>query len=232
MTTTSIIGSGNMAAAIGTRAAKRGHTIELMSRDPAKAQALAEQIGSGTTVGTFGARPAGDIVILAVLYTGAVEVVTHYGDALIGKILIDITNPFNADVTGLVTTAGNSVTQQLAAAAPEDAHVVKAFNSILRGVLAEDKPMDAFFAGDSAAAKTRVAAFLGELGHAAPRRRRARDGPRPRVGRHPPGRPGTQRRRLCHRPGCRGPLKSSLQPGASRTSEPGGCRFRDSALWL
>ncbi len=41
--------------------------------------------------------------------------------------------------------------------------MVKAFNSILRGVLAEDKPMDAFFAGDSAAAKTRVAAFLGSL---------------------------------------------------------------------
>jgi predicted dinucleotide-binding enzyme len=33
MTTISIIGSGNMATAIGTRAAKHGHTIELMSRN-------------------------------------------------------------------------------------------------------------------------------------------------------------------------------------------------------
>src|ERR1039457_3554785 len=74
MTTISIIGSGNMATAIGTRAAKHGHTIELMSRNTAKAQALADQIGNGATVGTFGARPAGDIVIVAVLYTGAVEV--------------------------------------------------------------------------------------------------------------------------------------------------------------
>ena len=32
MTMISIIGSGDMAAAIGTRAAKHGHTIELMSR--------------------------------------------------------------------------------------------------------------------------------------------------------------------------------------------------------
>jgi len=162
MTTISIIGSGNMAAAIGTRAAKHGHTIELMSRNTAKAQALADQIGSGATVGTFGARPAGDIVIVAVLYTGAVEVVAHYGDALAGKILVDITNPFNADATGLVTTAGNSVSQQIAAAA-EGAHVVKAFNSIFSGVLAEDKPLDVFFAGDSAEAKTRVAAFLESL---------------------------------------------------------------------
>src|SRR4051794_41941630 len=59
MTTISIIGSGNMATAIGTRAAKHGHTIELMSRDTAKAQALADQIGNGATVATFGARPAG-----------------------------------------------------------------------------------------------------------------------------------------------------------------------------
>jgi predicted dinucleotide-binding enzyme len=100
---------------------------------------------------------------VAVLYTGAVEVVAHYGDALAGKILVDITNPFNADVSGLVTTAGNSVSQQIAAVAPEGAHVVKAVNLIFRGVLAEDKPLDVFFAGDSAEAKARVAAFLESL---------------------------------------------------------------------
>jgi predicted dinucleotide-binding enzyme len=47
MTTISIIGSGNMATAIGTRATKHGHTIELMSRNTAKAHALADQIGNG-----------------------------------------------------------------------------------------------------------------------------------------------------------------------------------------
>jgi predicted dinucleotide-binding enzyme len=163
MTIISIIGSGNMATAIGTRAAKHGHTIELMSRNPAKAQALADQLGNGATVGTFGARPAGDIVIVAVLHAGAVDVVTHYGDALAGKILIDITNPFNADASGLVTTPGSSVSQQIAAAAPEGTHVVKAFNTIFGGVLADGKPLDVFFAGDSAEAKTRVATFLESL---------------------------------------------------------------------
>jgi predicted dinucleotide-binding enzyme len=164
MTTISIIGSGNMATAIGSRAAKHGHTVELMSRNTAKAQTLADQLGDGVIVGTFGARPAGDIVIVAVLYTGAVDVVEHYGDALAGKVLVDITNPFNSDVTGLVTTAGNSVSQQITAVAPEGAHVVKAFNTIFGGVIAEDKPLDAFYAGDSAEAKARVAAFLEGLG--------------------------------------------------------------------
>jgi predicted dinucleotide-binding enzyme len=164
MTTISIIGSGNMATAIGTRAAKHGHTIELMSRNTAKAQTLADQIGNGATVGTYGARPAGEIVILAVLHASAVDVVSHYGEALADKILVDITNPFNADGTGLVTTAGNSVAQQIAAAAPEGTHVVKAFNTIFGGVIAHDKPLDAFLAGDTAEAKASVAAFLESLG--------------------------------------------------------------------
>ena len=163
MTTISIIGSGNMATTIATRAAKHGHTIELMSRNTAKAQALADQIGNGATVGTYGATPAGDIVIVAVLYQGAVEVVSHYGDALAGKILVDITNPFNDDASGIVTTAGNSISQQIAATAPVGTHVIKAFNTIFQGVLAQDKPVDVFFAGDSPEAKALVAAFLESL---------------------------------------------------------------------
>jgi predicted dinucleotide-binding enzyme len=162
MSTISIVGSGNMAAAIGTRAAAHGHTVEIISRNAAKAQELADQIGSGATVGTFGARPAGDIVIVAVLYQGAVEAVSQFGDALSGKILVDITNPFNDDGTGIVTTEGNSQSQQIAAVAP-GAHVLKAFNSIFRGVLAAEKPLDVFFAGDGAEARARFAEFLESL---------------------------------------------------------------------
>ena len=164
MTTISIIGSGNMASAIGTRAAQHGHTIELMSRDSAKAQALADQIGHGTTVGTYGAVPAGDIVFVAVLYASAVDVVTQYGEALAGKTLVDITNPFNTDATGLATSAGSSVAQEIAAAAPEGTHVVKALNTIFGHVLAKGTPLDAFLAGDSAEAKAGVAAVLESMG--------------------------------------------------------------------
>ena len=161
MSTISIIGSGNMASAIGTRAVKHGHTVELMSRDAAKAQALADQIGDGVTVGTFGARPAGDIVIVAVLYAGVVEAVTNHGHALAGKVLVDISNPFNADASGLVTTS--SAAQEIAASAPASAHIVKALNTIFGHVLAKGTPLDAFIAGDSAEAKATVATFLESL---------------------------------------------------------------------
>ena len=226
MTTISIIGAGNMATAIGTRAAKHGHTIELMSRDTAKAQALADQIGNGATVGTFGTKPAGDIVIVAVLFGAAVDVVSHYGEALSGKILVDITNPFNADGTGLVTSAGDSVSQQIVAAAPEGTHVVKAFNTILSGVLAEDKPMDAFFVGDSAEAKERVAAFLESMDMRPLDAGGLESLVRLGVGRHPPGERGPQRRWLRRRLGRRIPLKFRSRPKTIRKSGHGKARWQ------
>ncbi len=164
MTTITIIGAGNMATAIGARAAAHGHSVEIMSRDAAKAQSAVDQIGAGASVGEYGAKPAGDIVFLAVLYSGAVDVVKHYGDALAGKIVIEITNPFNADASGVVTAPGNSITQQIAAAAPAGTQVIKAFNTIFRDVLAADQPLDVFFAGGNAEGRARVALLLESLG--------------------------------------------------------------------
>ena len=164
MTTISIIGAGNMATAIGSRAAKHGHTVEIIGRNPAKAKAAADYIGHGATVGTYGARPTGDIVFLAVLYQHAVDVVTEFDDALAGKVLVDITNPFNADGTGVITAPGQSVSQQIAAVAPEGTQVLKAFNTIFRNVLAEAEPLDALFAGGSAEARVLFATFLESIG--------------------------------------------------------------------
>jgi len=164
MTTITIIGAGNIATALGARATAHGHSVEIMSRDAAKAQSAADQIGAGATVGTYGEKPAGDIVFLAVLYAAAVDVAKHYGDALAGKIVIETTNPFNADASGVVTTPGNSVADQIAAVAPADTQVMKAFNTVFRDVLAADKPLDVFFAGGDAPARARVAEFLESLG--------------------------------------------------------------------
>jgi predicted dinucleotide-binding enzyme len=164
MATISIIGAGNMSTAIGARAAAHGYTVEIMSRDSAKAQAAVDEIGNRAIVGEYGTRPAGDIVFLAVLYASAVEVVEHFGDSLAGKIIVEITNPFNDDASGVVTTPGNSITQQIARIAPADTKVLKAFNTIFRGVLAADQPLDVFFAGGDAEARSHVAAFLESLG--------------------------------------------------------------------
>jgi predicted dinucleotide-binding enzyme len=164
MNTISIIGSGGMAAAIGGRAIKAGDTVEVVSRHPAKARALAEKLAAGATTGTYGAAPAGDIVILAVPYTSAAAVVAEYGDALDGKVIIDITNPVSPDLSGLVTPHGGSGAQEIAKGLPAGAHVVKAFNTIFGGVLAKGGRLDAFIAADDAEAKAQVSTFLEGLG--------------------------------------------------------------------
>ena len=164
MSSISIIGSGNMASAIGALAVKGGNAVEVIGRDPAKAAALARELGNGATAGTWGATPAGEIVILAVLFDSAVPVVSQYGDALAGKIIVDITNPFTPDAKGLVTPDGSSGAQEIAKAAPASAHVVKAFNTLFRDVLAAGGPLDVFMAGDDAQAKASVSAFIKSLG--------------------------------------------------------------------
>ncbi|RDH80179.1 NADP oxidoreductase [Mycolicibacterium moriokaense] len=164
MSSISIIGSGNMASAIGALAVKGGNAVEIVGRDAAKSAALAEALGGSATAGTFGDAPSGDIVILAVLFDNAVPVVSQYGDALAGKIIIDITNPFNASATGLAVPHDTSVAQGIAKAAPAGAHVLKAFNTLFRDVLAAGGPLDVFIAGDDAQAKASVSDFIESLG--------------------------------------------------------------------
>jgi predicted dinucleotide-binding enzyme len=164
MSRISIIGLGNMAGTLAGRALAGGNIVEIIGRDPAKAKDLAATLGGGATAGTFGTAPAGDIVILAVPNAGAMPVVAQYGDALAGKIIIDITNPVNADATGLVTPDGTSAAQEIAKAAPASAHVVKAFNTVFGHVLVPGRSLDVLFAGDDARAKASVSAFIESLG--------------------------------------------------------------------
>jgi len=168
MSSISIIGLGTMARVLGTRALAGGNSVQVIGRDAAKAAALASALGGSTTAGTIGRAPAGDIVILAVPYASAAAVVSQYGDALTGKVIVDITNPFDrTDMTELVTPDDSSAAQEIAKAAPAGAQVIKAFNTLFNNVLAaspvEGHPLDVFIAGDDAEAKARVSSFIESL---------------------------------------------------------------------
>ena len=163
MSSITLIGTGNMARTIGMLALAGGNAVEVMGRDQSKADDLATALGGGTTTGTWGAVPTGDIVITALLYNSVVPVVTEYGDALADKIIIDISNPFNATFDGLAHNEQTSIAQEVTKVAPASASVVKAFNTIFRNVLENGRP-DVFFAGDDTTAKAEVATFIQSLG--------------------------------------------------------------------
>jgi predicted dinucleotide-binding enzyme len=165
MSSISIIGLGGMARALAGRAVTSGHTVEVIGRDASEAADLAAALGGATTAGTFGATPAGAIVILAVTHSGGVPVVARYGDALDGKIVVDISNTFvGADDTVLDTPEGTSAAQEIAEALPASAHVVKAFNTVFGHVLARGGRQDVLVAGDDPGAKATVSAFIESLG--------------------------------------------------------------------
>ncbi|HEY1618082.1 MAG TPA: NAD(P)-binding domain-containing protein, partial [Streptosporangiaceae bacterium] len=117
----SIIGTGNMARTIGALAVAGGNTVEVTGRDQSKAADLAKALGGGVTTGEWGTIPAGDIVIVALLHDAVVPVVAQYGDALTGKIIVDISNPFNAAGDGLAHREDTSIAQEVAKAAPASA---------------------------------------------------------------------------------------------------------------
>ena len=157
----SILGTGNMATGLAVLFAKAGHTVTLGSRDAEKAKAAASKIGNGIA-GADLAEAAGkaDLVVLAVPYDAATEVIRAAGD-LTGKTLVDITNPMTADYSALTIGHSTSAAEEIQKLAPT-AKVVKAFNTVFASVLqaggtAAGRPATVFVAGDDAGARKTVA---------------------------------------------------------------------------
>jgi predicted dinucleotide-binding enzyme len=164
-----IIGTGNMARGIGRRLVAGGHHVTVLGKEPAEADAVVDELGGegAAQAGRSGEEIADDVVVLAVYYPDAKAVVEQYGDGLSGKVLIDITNPVNETMDGLVTPPDSSAAQELAASAP-GAKVVKAFNTTFAATLIDGeiggKPLDVFLAGDDEEAKATVSQLVEDGG--------------------------------------------------------------------
>src|SRR5215210_3194597 len=146
-----IIGTGNMARGIATRALAGGHSVTLLGTETSKAEALADELSGDVHAGQIGDALAGDVVVLAVWYAAVDDVLARYGGQLDGKVLVDITNPIDVDAFEPLQLEAGSAAQEIAAKAP-GAKVVKAFNTTFAGTLAEgrvaDQPLDVLLASD------------------------------------------------------------------------------------
>lgn len=168
MTDITIIGSGSMARGIGIRAVVAGRSVQILDREAAKAAALATELGANVTSGAIDTEPAGGIVVLALPFDAAKEVVIALGAPLAGKTVIDITNPVDfTTFDSLVVGPGSSAAEEIAALVPA-ADVVKAFNTTFAGTLVEGVvgglPLDVFVASDSDEAKAAVVSFVTDAG--------------------------------------------------------------------
>ena len=168
--TIAVIGTGNVAGALGPAFAEQGHTIVYGSRNPdsESAQALAARTGDGASVtNSSDAVVDADIVVLAIPGLMVDEITRSLGN-LSGKILIDPTNPLSRDSDGLfLHMAETSNTEIIQAAAP-DAFVVKAFNTLNWKTMVDPAssggPVSIPLAGNDDAAKQVVAELVQNMG--------------------------------------------------------------------
>lgn len=161
-----IIGAGNVGGGLAAAATKAGHGVVISASTPTNAQDTAAQAGAKAAGSNAEAVKGADVVVLAVPHGAVAHVVADLGADLDGKTVVDATNPLN-DTYSDLTTSGVSAAEALQQQAP-GAKVVKALNTVFASRYAnpteDGQPLDAFLAGDDAAAKTQVAELVASLG--------------------------------------------------------------------
>ncbi len=167
--TIAIIGTGDVATALGPEFAAQGHTIVYGSRNPEadKARDLVAKTGDGASATTPRASvTSADIVVLAVPGMMVREITESLGD-LSGKIIIDPSNPIERRMGTLHHAVESSNAEIIQAAAPA-ANVVKAFNTLSWKTMIDPElaggPVSIPMAGDHSDAKKVVAELVEGMG--------------------------------------------------------------------
>jgi 8-hydroxy-5-deazaflavin:NADPH oxidoreductase len=158
-----IIGTGNMARGIATRALAGGNTVTLVGHGTDSARALTGELSGEVRTGTVGDPINSDVVVLAIPYGAIDDVLGRYDDKLAGKVVIDITNPVDFSTFSPLNVEAGSAAQEIAQKAP-GAKVVKAFNTTFASTLVEGQvagqPLDVLIAADDDKAKSTVSELV------------------------------------------------------------------------
>jgi hypothetical protein len=165
MTTIGILGTGRMALRLAKLFADQGHSVTLGSRTPDRARALARAMQQpGMTGGSYADAAALPVVLPAMfLRDGLLETLEPHRQALAGKLLIDITNPFNDRYDDFILPWDTSGAEELQRRFPT-ARVVGAFKNVWWEVF--DRPMfdgapsDVYVVSDDTDAKAQFLALV------------------------------------------------------------------------
>ncbi|MGH6659122.1 MAG: NADPH-dependent F420 reductase [Sphingomicrobium sp.] len=153
-----IIGTGRMGSRLAAMFAKAGRRVILGSRDPDRAAAIVDKLGFPTLrAGTNCEALSAPAILPAVLIRdGLFDLLDRQCGRLTGKVLIDISNPFNDDYSDFVTPWDSSGAEELQRHFPQ-ARVVGAFKNVFWEVFDHpafaDGPSDVLVTGDDDAAK-------------------------------------------------------------------------------
>jgi 8-hydroxy-5-deazaflavin:NADPH oxidoreductase len=146
-----VIGKGNVGSALKGGLERAGHEVRTAGKDPSAVRETAAW---------------GEVIMLAVPFPAIDETIRELGDAVRGKVLIDVTNALTPDFQLALgfSTSGAEELQKKA----QNAKVVKAFNTVFAQNMAtgqvKGEALTLFVAGDDAGAKEQVLALGKSMG--------------------------------------------------------------------
>ncbi|MBO0933787.1 NADPH-dependent F420 reductase [Fibrella aquatilis] len=170
-----VLGTGMVGEAIATRLLEVGHTVVMGSRSATneKAAAWVEKAGTGASQGAFAdAIAAAELIMLATKGETGIEAIgTAPATSVVGKTIIDISNPldFSQGMPPTLSTVNDdSFGEKLQRAFP-DAHVVKTLNTMWCGLMVNPTMLaggehTVFMSGNDADAKTQARGILTQFG--------------------------------------------------------------------
>jgi 8-hydroxy-5-deazaflavin:NADPH oxidoreductase len=153
-----ILGTGRMGTRLAAMFARAGRSIILGSRNPARAAEVVDNLGIAGIRAAGYSEAAGARAVLPAVFIrdGLFDILDAYGGALEGKLLIDISNPFNDDYSDFITPWETSGAEELQRRLPK-ARIVGAYKNVFSAVF--DDPSfdglasDVLITGDDQAAK-------------------------------------------------------------------------------
>jgi NADPH-dependent F420 reductase len=168
-----IIGSGDAAQSLSLGWIAAGHQVMLGTRSPDKKE-LSAWKRKAKKHGSVGSTPEaashGDIIVLAVAWHAAEDVLQQIRPELAGKVVIDVTNPliFRDGESPSLSVGFNMSGGELVQQSLPDSHVVKALNTIghermVQPEFKEGLPV-MFYCGNNQSAKDEVSALLQDIG--------------------------------------------------------------------
>lgn len=168
-----IVGSGDVARSLGKGLVNVGHQVMIGTRFPTKTELKTwdDDTGKNGFLGTTTEAAAfGDIVILAIAWHAAENVLAQIRPEAAGKVVIDVTNPlkYNDDEPPTLTVGHEISGGELVQQSLPDSHVVKTLNTINHAHMIKPNYQQGtptmFMCGNNESAKNHVGELLTSIG--------------------------------------------------------------------
>lgn len=168
-----VIGLGNIGTVVATNLVKGNRSIIVADRTIAKANELAQKLGSLAKPSDIpSAIKEADVVVLAIWFNAIKELFSTYATELQGKIIVDPSNPIAPDEKGgfeKIVEKDQSSGQILSTQLPKDAKLAKALGtlgvaSLAKAAFQSPKKAVLFYATDDTNINTAVEELIRDNG--------------------------------------------------------------------